>query len=110
MQKARKITVPAAPFRVILAQRLETITRNAEENDAPVSLLAAETGLNIRFIHKVLSQGQENISFDNADRIVTHILGPMAWYTHEDLNAIYEAVDLGAVDRAFPVATVEVAA
>lgn len=92
-------TVPAEPFRQILADRLERY-EEAEYPD-PRKQLAKDSDIPPRILLRILD-GQKDISFDNADKIVTNILGPMAWHTSETLSAIYEGVNLRAVDWSHP--------
>lgn len=90
----------AAPFRAILEKRLSEIQEIIDIPN-PNEQLAQEAGISARSLLRI--RGQKIISFDNADRIVTNILGPMAWHEDEELNQIYEAVDLTALDWSFPV-------
>lgn len=94
-------TVPAAPFVRILEKRFDELVR--AEAVAPRETLLAETGIAERVMRRALTGEQDRISFDNADRIVTRLLGPMAWYTDPVLNEIYESVDMAAVDRRAPI-------
>ena len=98
---ARKLTVPAEPFRRILAERIEGLEGNIEISKVRHAL-AQRTGIHERAIYRILNRGVETISFDNADRIVTSLLGPMAWHSNEELSEIYEEVDLRGVDWQFP--------
>lgn len=93
-------TVPAAPFVAILNQRYRELV--AEEVLAPREALVSETGVAGRIMRRVLTGEQDTLSFDNADRIVTSLLGPMEWHTDPVLSEIYEAVDLAAMDRRYP--------
>lgn len=91
----------AEPFRAILADRLLELQQVVTISD-PTEQLATESGLRPRMILRIL-RGQERISFDNADRIVTNILGPMAWHEDDELRGIYNSVDLTTLDWSFPV-------
>lgn len=99
-----KGTVPAAPFVEILAGRLVQLERAEEE--APILALAQEAGLTRKLVYLLLSGRQERIAFDNADRIVTNLVGPMAWHADPTLSEIYDSADLGYADRRWPVAQV----
>lgn len=102
---ASSLTVPAAPFRRILQAKLEGL----ENNDEIVQMrhhLSMRTGVSERILYRILKGEQENISFDNADGIVTGILGPMAWHEDETLSEIYRRVDMKRVDWAFPTSPV----
>lgn len=89
------------PFKRILSNRLEELQGVIDIND-PAEQLVRESGLSQRMIQRIM-KGQEKISFDNADKVVTNILGPMAWHEDRELNAIYESVDLTLLDWSFPV-------
>lgn len=97
----KNCTVPAEPFRAMLAKRLEQL--EAAEVEAPVLTLEGETGVGERIARRVLDENTQNVAFDTADRIVTRLEGPMAWYTDPELREIYMAVDLSAVDRRYPI-------
>ena len=97
----RRGTVPAAPFVEILAGRLAQL--EWAEVDAPKDSLAEEAGVHRRLIYLLLRGKQEHLGFDNADRIVTNLVGPMAWWEDETLSEIYMSVDLEAVDKRWPV-------
>jgi hypothetical protein len=90
------------PFRKILADRLAEIEDNTEITD-PKAQIAKEAGLSERLVRRILKGEQDTLSFDNADRIVTRVVGPMAWHEDEELSGIYESLDLTHLDWAFPV-------
>lgn len=92
----------AEPFTAILEKRLAELQQIITISD-PNTQLAHEVELGVRTILRLIKRQQVKISFDNADKIVTRILGPMAWYEDEELNRIYESVDLTMLDWAFPV-------
>jgi hypothetical protein len=96
----RPYTVPAAPFVEILNQRYRELV--AAETSDPRGALVHETGVAERIMRRILTGEQDTLSFDNADRIVTRLLGPMEWHTDPVLSEIYEAVDLAAMDRRYP--------
>lgn len=93
-------TVPAAPFVSILNRRYRELV--AAETSDPREALVRETGVSARVMRRVIAGEQDTLSFDNADRIVTRLLGPMEWRTDPVLSEIYEAVDLAAMDRRYP--------
>lgn len=103
----RKNFVDAAPFVAILEHRYEQLQEMGVE--APRDTLIHETGISERNLYRLMYGGQKEMSFDNADRVVTRILGPMAWYSDPELNEIYVNVDLAAIDRAFPVSALAAA-
>lgn len=90
----KKGCVPVGPFRQIIADAIE---KGWEQED-----LSFLTGLSLRRLWGILNE-QECVSFDIADRIVTYILGPMAWHEDEELRRIYESVDLNPIDWSDPV-------
>lgn len=100
MQKAH---VDAAPFKAILERRIEELERDPLCGDSS-NQLAFELGVGTRTLYRFLNEVQE-MRFDTADRIVTRILGPMAWYTDEALHEIYMSTNLTAVDERFPILT-----
>lgn len=96
--------IDAEPFRQIMLDRLETLERqwNDPARRGARRALAFELGVTDRFVYCILS-GQQCVSFDTADKIVTRILGPMAWFEREELNEIYMSVDLRQLDWGSPV-------
>lgn len=98
----KSFTVPSAPFVPILLKRKEELEQS--ESPGPLAELQREIGISERLLRRILNAGQEQISFDTADRIVTYLVGPMAWWTDETLNEIYMSVDLAAMDSKSPVA------
>jgi hypothetical protein len=93
-------TVPSEPFVAILKKRhLELVAAGVPD---PKETLVREAGIAERIMRRVLDGEQDTLSFDNADRIVTRLLGPMEWHTDPVLSEIYEAVDLAAMDRRYP--------
>ena len=89
--------VPMAPFRRLLNEYIE---ERGEEFE--IQELDEKTGLSARLIWRILNE-DGNIEFDTADAIVTKLVGPLRWHTDPELSAIYQAVDLKAVDWRSPV-------
>lgn len=97
----RRGFVPAAPFVGLLRDRLEELER--PDISAPRQALVEDSGIHERLIYLLLHGKQDNISFDNADKIVTNLVGPMAWYSRPELYEVYSTVDLAYVDSRWPV-------
>jgi hypothetical protein len=93
------------PFRNILSARLDEL-RETEHILDPNAQLCEEVGIAERIVRRVLKGEQPTVSFDHADKIVTRILGPMAWHEDEELHRIYSSIDLTLLDWAFPVSDV----
>ena len=84
MEECWKGYVPAAPFVEII--------REAVEETGDQKAVAARMGLSVKSLYRMRYQNQ--ISFDNADRIVTYLKGPMTWWEDPVLNEIYLAANL----------------
>lgn len=94
----------AAPFRAILAKRLEEFRTLDIPN--PNAQLALDVGLSSRGLLRILNGQQEKVEFDTADRIVTRVLGPLAWHEDESLSEMYWTADLHSLDWAYPTSDV----
>jgi hypothetical protein len=92
----------AEPFRSILNARLDELNEKEYVLD-PNAQLCEEVGIGERIVRRLVRGEQPTVSFDHADKIVTKILGPMAWHEDEDLHQIYSSIDLTLLDWAFPV-------
>ena len=88
--------LPVAPFREILLRRLNELEQSGEA--APRAALAKQARITTRAVLRTLLE-QEYLNFDTADKIVTHIEGPMAWHEREDLNELYWSVDLSVPQK-----------
>ena len=93
------VLVPAAPFARIIEERLEQ--NILADVDDPVSTIASQVGVTARVIYSIKS-GQKSLEFDTADRIVTYLVGPMAWHEDDELHQIYMGADLNRLDWAAP--------
>jgi hypothetical protein len=89
-----KELVPAEPFRRIIEARVELL-KDLDYRD-PNELVGQECGISRRILWNVRNGQQQNLSFRNADRVVTYLHpdGPFAWHTDAELNEIYLSVDL----------------
>lgn len=92
--------VPVGPFRRILESRI--VEACQIEDKTPRQVVADRAGLNVRSVYRILSPETNGIEFDNADRIVTHLVGPMGWWDGGELEEIYLAADLKRIDWARP--------
>jgi transcriptional regulator with XRE-family HTH domain len=81
----REDRIPADAFRRIIEERMDMGWSQAE--------IAHGAKVGKKLIYMLKSGKQRFITLDNADKIVTHLLGPMSWYSDHELNAIYMALD-----------------
>lgn len=91
--------VPLAPFRRLMLEWLE----QQDGDESRIEQLATLVDIDRRQVYRLLHEdGKECIEFDVADAIVTRVVGPMAWYTNDDLAEIYQSVNLNALDWRYP--------
>lgn len=85
--------VPIEPFQKILRKHAERIGQDG---------IALRIGLSERRVTQIINHGQW-IQFDTADKIVTLLEGPMAWWEDDELNRIYYEMDFTKLDILNPV-------
>jgi hypothetical protein len=88
---ATVVRVKAAPFIKIIANEVALLERGGSKTAARD--VAWNMGIHSRIVYRFLAEGQENIEFATADKIVCGILGEHAWHCVPELNEIYEALD-----------------
>jgi hypothetical protein len=96
--------VPAAPFRAILNRRISEL-KDTDVSDPHMST-AKEAQISDRLLRRIM-KGQELIEFDTADKIVTHLEGPMSWHERPSLRQVYYAANLKKVDARYPIPLAE---
>lgn len=64
--------------------------------------LVESTGLYIELFWRVSRGEKEWIKFDQADKIICHTYGPLAWVTEPDLNDLYQSFDFTYLDLRNP--------
>lgn len=89
--------VPAEPFARIIKRRIEVLKKL--DTVDPVQDVSRETGVVEQIVYKLRRGNQKRISFNNADKIVTKLIGPMSWHTDPELNEIYLNTDLDKDDE-----------
>lgn len=90
------VLVPVGPIREVL---LEWMERNEVNQQA----LAEQLGITERVFTRI--EGQNNITFELADLLITKTVGPMQWMTDERLHEVYMNADLHRLDLIDPLDT-----
>jgi hypothetical protein len=106
MKTQKGLLVSTEPFAAIVRRWVD----NRQRMDEEVSRddLASELGISTREIWELMNNRTQRMEFAKADKIVTMTIGPMAWWTNEDLNEIYLEADLEKLDLTAPLNTPEV--
>ena len=72
----------------------------AGETTSPSTFLAQKVGMNKDSLDHIVQGKTETIDFNMADRLITHSVGPSAWYAYPELKKIYFEADLS--DKGVP--------
>jgi hypothetical protein len=106
----RGTLIPVAPIKRLIEQWSEKELdlrevlgpRGAGNALGNLGKIAELTGFSASYIKDLRAGRTEWIEFDNADKIVCALFGPLLWHDDDELNTLYQDFDFGPLDTKKP--------